>query len=148
VIRNNTLKSESITPCDSLKPTTPTTALDHTNDPLTTTTSTSVVFAMEKVTFVSFNDKSSKKGAVVQQPHVSLLVEVIIIINNCVPAANTLGRALRACILARTASKRKASQFSLLVFHSWRRRNQFSHCNEYYRTTAIACWQLLHCILY
>ena len=155
MIRNNTLKSESITPCDSLKPTTPTTALDHTNDPLTTTTSTSVVFTMEKVTFVSFNDnrltisiKSSKKGAVVQQPRVSLLVEVIIIINNCVPAANTLGRALRACILTRTASKRKASQFSLLVFHSWRRRNQFSHCNEYYRTTAIACWQLLHCILY
>jgi len=103
------------------------------------TSSTSVVFAIEKVTFVSFNEnrltisiKSSKKGAVVQQPRVSLLVEVIIIINNCVPAANTLGRALCACILTRTASKRKASQFSLLVFHSWRRRNQFSHCSEYY----------------
>jgi len=55
-----------------------------------------VVFAIEKVTFVSFNDnrltisiKSSKKGAVVQQPRVALLAEVIIIINS-VPAANTL----------------------------------------------------------
>jgi len=87
----------SITPCDSLKPTTPTTAIDKSNDPLTTTSSTSVVFAMEKVTFVSFNDNrltisisSSKKGVVVQQPRVALLVEVIITIDNCVPAANTL----------------------------------------------------------
>jgi len=50
-----------------------------------------------KVTFISFNDnrltistKSCKKGAVVQQPRVALLAEVIIIINNCVPASNTL----------------------------------------------------------
>jgi len=52
---------------------------------------------MEKVSFVSFNDNrltisisSSKKGVVVQQPRVALVVEVIITINNCVPATNTL----------------------------------------------------------
>ena len=54
MIANNAFKCGCITPCDHLKPATTSMTLDQTNDPFTTTSATTVVFTVEKVTFVDF----------------------------------------------------------------------------------------------
>ena len=95
--RNNSFKCGCISPCNDLKPAATSNTLNQTNDPLTTTPSTTVVFAMAKIAFIGFNENrltigvhSSRLCLVSQQSVVTLLTEVVIIVDYCIPTCYTL----------------------------------------------------------